>query len=165
MEDRHNNLTFDESVRVWVCPTDTVYGLSARYNDREAVERIKQIKTGREDRPFIVLISEFEQLSALGIALSAQQKEFLTKIWPGPVTVVFNRGDNETMAVRLPDYAPLRELINKIGPVISTSANRHGKPPVTSIDEAKEIFGGEVDAYFDGGELRAEPSVIVKLLR
>ena len=46
-----------ESEKVFICPTDTVYGISARANDKDAIERIRELK-GRSDSRFIILISE-----------------------------------------------------------------------------------------------------------
>ncbi len=158
-------LTIKSETRVWLCPTDTIYGFSARANDTEAIDRIKQIKGGREGMHFIVLISDFAQLEGLGVSITNRQKNFLDTIWPGPVTVIFTKDSGGTIAVRLPDYEALRNLIREVGPIISTSANRHGEQPVTTVTEAKNIFGNEVDEYIDAGVLVGEASTIVKLVR
>ena len=42
--------------KVFVCPTDTVYGLVARTQDRSAMERIFQIKGRGKRKPFPVFI-------------------------------------------------------------------------------------------------------------
>lgn len=149
-----------ESTRVFVCPTDTIYGLSARANDIEAIERIKELK-GREDTRFIVLLSDAEQLKEFGIEVTPRQQELLARLWPGSVTVAF---DEET-SFRVPDYPELQEFIKKVGPIVSTSANKHGKPPIKTIEEAKELFGDQADEYIDIGPLEGEPSTIINILR
>ncbi len=163
----NDGLKIKNTTRVWVCPTDTIYGLSARVDDHDAIERIKKIKGGRENKRFIVLISDIAQLKEMfGIVIKSRHEDFLNKIWPGPVTVIFQKANNnDTIAVRLPDYPALREFIREVGPIVSTSANKSGMQPVKTVRQAMEIFGGEVDEYIDAGELNGEASTIVKIMR
>ncbi len=149
-----------ENTRVFVCPTDTVYGLSARADDEEAIERIKVLK-GRGDTRFIILIADINNLSNFGIKITERQKQFLKQVWPGTVTVAFD----DERAFRLPDYAELTDFIKEFGPIVSTSANRHGQAEVKTVEEARDVFGEGVDEYIDGGELNGEPSTIVKIVR
>ncbi len=153
-------LQIKDTAKVWLCPTDTIYGLSARASDVEAVERIRQIKGGREGMHFITLIADIEQLTELGMSITPRQQAFLHKVWPGPVSVILNE-----QAFRLPDHPKLRDLIRAVGPIVSTSANRHGEEPVTTVEQARDIFGVEVDEYLDAGELTGEASTLVKIIR
>ena len=148
------------STRVWVCPTDTVYGLSARLNDTEAITRIKNIKKRPDDKKFITLLSDVSDLNKFSIILNRRQWDFLQKIWPGPVTVIIGE-----QSFRVPDYLELQALIKDVGPIISTSANYHKQEPVTNIEQAKLMFGDKVDEYLNGGELKNPPSTIIKLIR
>ncbi len=149
-----------DSTRVFLCPTDTIYGLSARASDEQAIDRIKKLKE-REDTRFIVLLATTEQLKEFDIKLNQRQKELLACLWPGPVTVAFD----DSRAFRVPDYPELRELIQTIGPIVSTSANKHGEQPAKRVAEAEAIFGKEVDEYIDVGELAGNASTVIKILR
>ncbi len=153
-----------DSTHVFVCPTDTIYGLSARASDKEAVERIKNLK-GREDTRFIILLAEVTDLQKFGIELNSRQEELLARVWPGPVTVAFDSLTGSGQAFRVPDYPELQEFIKDIGPIVSTSVNKHGEPPASSVGEARVIFGSEVDEYIDAGNLDGDPSTIIKILR
>ena len=155
-------LKIKDNTRIFLCPTDTIYGLSARASDKEAIERIRQLKE-REDPRFIILLANQEQLIEFGIELNPRQQELLARLWPGPVTVVF--GDGERQAFRLPDYPQLREFIKSVGPIISTSANKYGEQLAKTVQEAREIFGDSLVEYIDGGELAGEPSTIIRILR
>jgi L-threonylcarbamoyladenylate synthase len=65
--------------------------------------------------------------------------------------------------VRLPDHKQLRELINEVGPIVSTSANLRASKPASSVEEAKRYFGEKLDFYVDVGHLEnGPPSTIVK---
>ncbi|MDD3119344.1 MAG: Sua5/YciO/YrdC/YwlC family protein, partial [Victivallales bacterium] len=54
---------------VALVPTETVYGLVCRWDDRTAVERIYQLKDRSESKPLALFVATPEQLATLGIAL------------------------------------------------------------------------------------------------
>jgi len=163
----------DEIVRrlqkrgVGLLPTDTIYGLTARALDQAAVERVHKLKRRDSGKPLIVLISDIKMLDLLSI--SEDQAELIKGYWPGPLSVVFQSPNapawlaapDHTLAVRLPDYDKLRSLIDKTGPLVSTSANLQGEQPVKSVKEAKDLFGDRLDFYVDAGELDNPPSTLV----
>lgn len=139
-------------------PTDTIYGLSCRALDRGAVERIRRLKGRSAQKPFIVLISDIKMLDLLSI--SQKQVEPARKYWPGRLSVVFSSGADEfltqgtsSLAVRLPEHRELIGLIDRVGPIVSTSANIEGGEPVKTAQEAKALFGDRLDFYVDVGEL------------
>ncbi|MBI2589106.1 threonylcarbamoyl-AMP synthase [Candidatus Saccharibacteria bacterium] len=150
-------------------PSDTIYGLSARALDKTAVKKLQALKGRTQNKPFIILISNIWQLKDLGI--KELSLELITKYWPGPLTIVFDAPKTPkwlhqgfgSLAVRLPKPKELRDLINKVGPLISTSANPDGQPPAVSSKKAEKYFGDKLDFYIDAGEIIAAPSTIVKL--
>lgn len=151
-------------------PSDTVYGLSARALDEQAVERLHVIKLRDAGKPFIILISDVNQLVDLGVDASAGG-EITSKYWPGALTIILPAPRTptwltkglHTLAVRLPGKPELVELIRRIGPIVSTSANESGEPVVASVAEAHKVFGGQLDFYVDAGQLSAsQPSTIVR---
>jgi L-threonylcarbamoyladenylate synthase len=157
---------------VAVMPTDTIYGIVGRAEDRDAVERIYKIRKRNPERPCIVLISNIEDLIKFSISLSGRQKEELGKFWPGPVSIILDcpveqflylhRGTN-TLAFRLPNNESFRGLLLETGPLVAPSANPEGLPTAKNIDEAKAYFGDSVDFYVDGGEIEAKASKLIKL--
>jgi L-threonylcarbamoyladenylate synthase len=162
----------DEIVRllqqggVGLLPTDTIYGLSCRALDEQAVERIHKLKERDDGKPLIVLISDTKMLNMLSI--SDKQASIVENYWPGrlsvilpaPQTPAWLQLDTDSLAVRLPDHPELLELINKVGPIVSTSANLQGAAPVKSADEAVKIFDDKLDFYVDAGELDNPPSTL-----
>jgi L-threonylcarbamoyladenylate synthase len=172
-------------------PSDTVYGLSGRALGKTAVEKIYDIKGRDGDKPFIILISSPEMLDLLaphqnlseavgnriverqvfGAGLSVEIKTLIDKHWPGPLTIIFDmptapawlhRG-TKTLAVRWPDYPELLKVIDKTGPLVSTSANKQGHDTVTAVTEAQRVFGESLDFYVDKGYLDNMPSTIVRM--
>lgn len=153
---------------VILLPTDTIYGLHALAGDVAAVERVCDIK-GREDtKPFVVIASSLAQLSELPIEISQADRETLASIWPAPLTAILplrvaiaaSRGA-PSLALRVPALDWLRDLAARTGPLISTSANRSGEPPVASPAQLPRGIVAEIDGIVDAGPLAGEPSTIV----
>lgn len=88
---------------------------------------------------------------------------------PGPLTLVLDPlagtpshvlAEQGTIAVRYVERPTTRALARR-GPVVSTSANRHGEANVATAEQAREVFGDEVDAYVDAGRLTGPGSTVV----
>ncbi len=154
---------------VGVMPSDTVYGLSCKALDENAVERVYKLKHRNPKKPVIVLISNLQMLDLL--STDSNQAEVVKKYWPGPLSVIFPAvnspawltRDSGSLAVRWPDNPELCELIDKVGPLVSSSANIKDQPPAKNIAEAKKYFKDKVDFYVDAGELDGQPSTIAEL--
>jgi L-threonylcarbamoyladenylate synthase len=168
IEERPTTLQLNEIAQllregsVILLPTDTIYGLHARALDEKAVDRIRAMK-GREDtKPFIVLASSMEDLQQLGITARTDLLDALASIWPAPLTAILPRGGT-TLAVRIPALDWLRELIERTGPLVSTSANRSGEPAVDAPSKLARELHDALDAVVDGGGRGGEPSAILDL--
>ncbi|HVR39317.1 MAG TPA: L-threonylcarbamoyladenylate synthase [Thermoanaerobaculia bacterium] len=157
-----------QSGGVVLLPTDTIYGLHAIATDPRAVDRIVELK-GRDDtKPFVVLAASIEQLEELGIAARPEILQALSSIWPGPLTAILSlrqpisaSRNKSSLAVRIPDLAWLRDLLRETGPLISTSANRSGEPPIMQPSELALDLQRSLDAIVDHGVLNGKPSAIL----
>lgn len=158
---------------VGVIPTDTVYGLVCSAFNSEATDMVYTIKKRDPKKPLVYLIGKVSDLEKFGIILDEEMEQKLQEYWPGPVSIVFecdttpeyiHRGGG-SVAIRLPADSDLRNLLDQAGPLASTSANPEGESPAVTIAEAKEYFQGNprVVFYVDGGELKSNPSKIIKL--
>jgi len=157
---------------VAVIPTDTIYGIVARADNPEAVERVYAVKGRAPEKPSIILIGKKEDLSIFDIILSEEQENFLNKHWPGAVSVILectnerfaylHRG-TKSLSFRLPDNKALIELLEQTGPLSAPSANPENQKPASTVDEARVYFGDAVDCYMDGGMSSADPSTLVRL--
>lgn len=146
---------------VVLMPTDTIYGLHAVAANEDAVARIAEMKGRDESKPFIVLASSVDQFPDLGITASPDILTDLGSIWPAPLTAILPRGAS-TLAVRIPAVEWLRALIERTGPLISTSANRTGEPPVDRPAALAQELQTHLDIV-DGGIRNGEPSAILDL--
>ncbi len=158
-----------------VMPTDTIYGIVGRAEDRNVVEKIYEIRKRTPEKPCIVLIGNTEELDKFSIKLSDEQKAKLQKFWyeeNRPISVVLDcleekfaylhRGTN-SLAFRLPASQELRDLLLKTGPLIAPSANLEKFPASENIEDARKYFGDQVDLYVDGGLITSKASRVIKL--
>ncbi len=148
-------------------PSDTIYGLSCRALDEQAVSRIYELKKRDFKKPNIVLIAHLGQLADLRV--DEKQAELVEEYWPGPLSLEFKAPDapgwlhrgTKAFAIRMPASEELRELILEVGPIISTSANIQGENPAKSAQEAMAYFGEGLDFIVDVGIISNPPSTLV----
>jgi tRNA threonylcarbamoyl adenosine modification protein (Sua5/YciO/YrdC/YwlC family) len=141
---------------VVLLPTDTIYGLHAIRADEDAVARVADIKGRDEAKRFVTLAASIDQLESLGAELPRE----LRNIWPAPVTAVI-RCAATTVAVRIPDLRWLRALLERSGPLISTSANRSGGPPIVAPQDLDPELLNLIDGVVDAGRREGKASAIV----
>lgn len=141
---------------VALIPTDTIYGLHAVAANADAVARIAAMKERPGDKAFVVIAASIEQLESMGVIVP----DVLRTIWPAPLTAILASAET-TIAARVPDLAWLRALLARTGPLVSTSANRSGEPPVTSPGKLDERMQERLDALLDQGSCEGKASTIV----
>lgn len=155
-------------------PTEAVYGLGCRADDRAAVERICALKQRPLEQGVIVLIHDLEQLGDWIEPLDEPQLARLRTTWPGPVTWLIPatsrcpawlKGRHPTLAVRQSAHPLCQQLCAALDvPLVSTSANRSGEPPARSAAAARTIFGDRIDQVIDAPLGESEtPSAIFEL--
>jgi L-threonylcarbamoyladenylate synthase len=144
--------------RVAAIPTETFYGLAADPRSPEGLRRVFDAKGREEGKPVPVVFATRDQLEELGTAASDDLLARYLDIWPAPLTVVLpltkpiaaSRG-RKNLALRIPACRELVRLLEAVGPVTATSANRSGLEASTDPDEVGRIFEGSVDLLVDGG--------------
>ncbi len=142
-------------------PTETVYGLAANAFDGSAVCSVFQAKGRPQDNPLIVHISNIEMLPPLVEEIPDIAKRLAKAFWAGPLTMVFKKsklipyetsGGLDTVAVRMPDCAAARAIINKCGfPLAAPSANLSGSPSPTTAAHVLKDMDGRIPLIIDGG--------------
>lgn len=156
---------------VLVFPTDTVYGIGCILSEL-AAKKLYKIKNRRENKPTAVLMTEgiFENVSTF-------EGQIPTEFWIGKMTIIFKIKDfnikfpeiiteNNTIGVRLPHYVWLENLIDEVGPIIASSANKNAeKTPVNFSEISNEILN-EVDLVIKTNEdLSVKASTILDITK
>ena len=158
--------------KIFIYPTDTIYGIGGNPFDENVVKRISDIKGRDEKKKFIWLISDFENLMNYVDVIYETHLDFLQKIWPAPVTVILNLNERtkkiinlDTIAVRIPQNDFCLKLLKEISrPLISTSVNRTAEEPINQIDQIVLNFSQYVDAIlFQSESAERKSSTIIDL--
>ena len=161
---------------VVIYPSDTVYGLLCRADDRVSVERLAKIKGYDKPRSFILIVGGLGMAGRLTPGIDPEVMEILKIRWPGKLTIVLPagdecpewvRGEDNTVALRHPADPLSGQLLKLCGvPLISTSANRSGGDTQLSIEAIPDSIIAGADIVLNAGILPpSPPSTIIKLLR
>jgi L-threonylcarbamoyladenylate synthase len=153
-------------------PTESSYGLGVDPWNPAGVEAIYRIKEREAGKPLPVVVAGRDQLAGLGIDPDLNIVKRLFAFWPAPLTAVLPvarplpaSAGTRTLAVRVPDLRPLRELLAALGHgLTATSANRSGEAPIVDPDAAADLLAGEDAMVVDGGLLPGgSPSTLVAI--
>lgn len=149
-----------QSGELVVLPTDTVYGLGADAFDAAAVADLLRVKGRGPDVPVPVLVGSWSTIDGLVSVVDARTRDLIEAFWPGGLTLVvrhapsltWNLGEAKgTVAVRMPLHPVAIELLEQTGPMAVSSANRHGRPPAQTGEDAREQLGDDVAVYLEDG--------------
>lgn len=140
--------------------TDTVWGLGCLPNNKEAVEKIYEIKGRDKSKPLILMSNKEEYLIPYVDRISDTAKELMQKYFPGALTLVMKKSEKtpltitsqkDTVGIRVPNNDFFKELCSIIdGHVLATtSANLSNHPSSKTFEEAKNSIGNVVDIVFE----------------
>ena len=153
-------------------PTETVYGLAARADDRTAVAKVFEVKGRPRGHPLIVHVSSLERARAISGDWSDRAEALGARFWPGPLTLVVPRaprivdevtGGLDTVAVRVPAHPMAQALLGHIDVgLVAPSANLFGKVSPTRPEHVLHDLGDAVDYVLDGGpcEIGVESTIV-----
>jgi L-threonylcarbamoyladenylate synthase len=137
---------------VVVAPTETVYGLLARWSDEAARERIYQLKRRPADKRLQMLAPSLAAAESAGLLPHPALSALAAGFWPGALTVVAPARNNDSIGLRIPAHPFILAVLQKLGePLAATSANLSGKPPAVNADAAVKDLDGAPDLLVDGG--------------
>ena len=156
-----------------VLPTDTVYGLACTPYLEAAVLRLSRLKGRSPEQPIALVAASSDRLLECIPELGDRGTLAARALLPGPYTLVLPNpgrrfpwltgGRPETIGVRVPELSgPGGEVLQEVGIVAATSANRHGGPdPRRLADVPAELLAAAVAV--DGGALPGSPSTVLDL--
>jgi L-threonylcarbamoyladenylate synthase len=151
-------------------PTETVYGLGCDPFNGVAVLQLLSLKQRAMAQGVILIASELAQLEPLLLPLNPATKKRITGKMPTPVTWILPcrseapawlRGEHDSLAIRLTSHPLANELCHAWGrPLVSTSANIHGRKPATSAIQVHKAFNNQLDCILHGAHGNNTPSQI-----
>jgi tRNA threonylcarbamoyl adenosine modification protein (Sua5/YciO/YrdC/YwlC family) len=153
-------------------PTDTLYGLGCLVSRKKAVDRIQGMKGRDPKKPMSILCADLEMLSRYTRPMETATFRILKGMFPGPYTAVLPCSrevprylqNKRTVGLRIPDHAFCRAITKLVGePIITTSCNVSGQPPLATSWEIQEELGHQLDLVVDCGEPAGLASTVVDL--
>ena len=145
-----------------IFPTDTVYGIGCRFDDKDAISRLYKIKKTPIGQPFPILVTKLSQVEKL-VLINKTAEELIKKYWPGALTIILkSKNGKEQIGFRMPDSSLVKLLIDGLGePLIGTSANFHGSSAPKSYEELDSAFAKLADFVLKGEcQLGVESTVV-----
>ena len=154
--------------------TDTVWGIGCLPNNKEAVEKIYEIKGRDKSKPLILMSNKQEHLFPYVKEIPQKAKELMDKYFPGALTLVLEKSEKtpfeitsnkNTVGIRVPNNKFFKELCSIIdGHILATtSANLSNEPSAKTYEEAKNSIGNLVDIVFSdyGYSCKGQESTVV----
>ena len=143
-----------------VFPTDTIYGLAAKFDNLSAIQRIYTVKDRDQTKALAVLVGNISQVEEVSDEIPPCAKRLMEKFWPGALTIVLQKSNkiatplslDNSIGVRIPNDRFVRLLSENVGPLATTSANISGLPSTTNVSEVLAQLKELVDLVVDGGE-------------
>lgn len=153
--------------------TDTLYGLGCDPFNLSAVTHLNRIKNRGSGKHFIIIASRFEFIAPLVDASVYPEKSVISNTevptsWVLPAGTALPdwlQTSNHTVAVRISHDPVTTKLCSMLGSaLISTSANRPGHRPASSIVQLRKTMGSFIDLILASSHYATgKPSTIRRL--
>lgn len=155
-----------------ITPTDTVYGILADATIPNIAAKVSAAKHRDRAKPLLLLMSNLDMARAYTKDLNSLEEDLIQNFLPGPLTILLPRNDqisdqitagSPLVGVRIPDHAELLGIIREVGhPLVSTSANLAGEPPITNPSQISPALLEHIAYVEDAGTISSTPSTLVK---
>jgi L-threonylcarbamoyladenylate synthase len=157
--------------KLFIYPTDTIYGIGCNALDNDAVIKLRNTK--RQITRALSIIAPNKKWIYDNCIITSKIEEWINKL-PGPYTLILNLKNENTIAkqvnysngtigIRIPNnwFAKIIEKTNI--PIITTSANITGENFITNIEQLDDTILMNCGFIINEGEKKGKPSTIVDL--
>lgn len=159
---------------VVIYPTDSGYALGCQLDNKQALERICQIRQLDKQHNFTLMCRDQSELATYA-KVDNQAFRALRNNTPGPYTFLFRatkevpkrlqNPKRKTIGMRIPDNVIALALLERLGePLMSTSLILPGQDMMESDPEMiRESLEHQVDLIIHGGYLGEKPTTVVDM--
>ncbi len=140
-------------------PTEAVFGLGCDPSNEQAITRIIRLKGRAASAGLILIAADRTQLRGWIAPTPAEERRLASGtaqpvtwvVTAGPKATACLTGGRRTLAVRITAHPFARALCREAAmPLVSTSANRHGRPPARTALEVRRRLGARIDLVLPG---------------
>ncbi|BCS90213.1 L-threonylcarbamoyladenylate synthase [Pseudodesulfovibrio sediminis] len=172
----HNLLKTLEAGELIIYPTETLYGLGCDATKEKACALVADIKGRAGSKPLPLIIGSMEMLNLVSNEISSSLLNLAKNFWPGPLSILVKAApelpsllsdEDGYTSVRWSGHPFAAELSRRLKkPLVSTSANFSGKPPVALPEDLDPELIDKVGAiYLDPPWPKGDkPSTVVRLI-
>jgi tRNA threonylcarbamoyl adenosine modification protein (Sua5/YciO/YrdC/YwlC family) len=157
---------------VIIYPTDTVYGIGCDIFNKEALQRVKNIKIDPDIKLLSFICSGFKDISKYA-KISDYAYRTMKHLLPGPYTFILPAAKQvpkklwskrKTVGIRIPDNPIALKIVEDLGnPIISTSTTNRKGEVLYDPYEIRSIFNLQVDLMLSSGNLSGKSSSVIDL--
>lgn len=156
-------------------PTDTIWGIGCDATNKEAVEKIYQLKKRTDAKSMIILVHDLSmiynyvaEIPDIALQLIEVNDTPMTLIYPEAINLAENAINSDgSIAIRITSDPFCKELIKKFKkPLISTSANISGQKPPDNFRSVDKLISKGVDyvvKHRQNDNSKSAPSSIIKV--
>lgn len=155
-----------------VYPTDSSYALGCRLDEKQGLERIRQIRMLEKEHYFTLICRDLSQISAFA-KFGNEAHRLIRQLSPGPFTFIL-RATREvprrlqhpkarTIGIRLPDNPVTQLLLGELGEPLfnSTLIPPDQDEALSDPADIRDRLEKHVDLILDGGIVNYAPTTII----
>ncbi|MFA4922883.1 MAG: L-threonylcarbamoyladenylate synthase [Ignavibacteriaceae bacterium] len=155
-----------------IYPTDTVYGLGCDIFNKQALERLFQIKNDAITKLFSFVCADLKDIAKYA-KVSDYAYRTMKHLLPGAYTFVLPAAKDvpkklwskrKTVGIRVPNNEISLAIARAVGnPIISTSVTNRKGEVLSDVNEIRAVFNPLVDLMLSVGNLSNQPSSVIDL--
>ena len=152
-------------------PTDTNYGFGCGIFDKQAIDRIYQIRNLNPDHLLSFLVPDLSDIARYAL-IENDAYRIMKRYLPGPYTFILRatpevprifQSKRKTVGIRVPNHPVTLALARTYGkPIVSTST-KIGEQMLYNPDDIVEKAGKGIDLILDSGPLSGADSSVIDL--
>ena len=159
---------------VLAIPTDSCYALGCRLGDKDAVERIRQIRQVDDRHHLTLMCRDLSEIAQFARVDNAQYR-LLKATTPGSYTFILEgtkelprrvlHPKRKTIGLRVPAHKVAQALLAELGePLLTSTLIMPGDDdPLTEGWEIQDRLDDHLELILDGGFCGTEPTTVIDL--